>query len=425
VITGVGPWTAIGCGFEPFWTAVLNGTVGARTVEPRVPSGERRFRSRIGAPAPEPTIEQLALRERDAALLDPTTRTGLAATALALADAGIATLPIDGAHGALRLDGLDPQRVGVLIGTGIGGLSTIETAHRRWIEGQSYHGTYRFSLPMLIPNAVPAQIAIRYGLRGECKAVATACAAGTMAIGDAYRLIRDGELDAAVAGGVDWTLSTPGSWGLWGFDLLGTLSTRNGEPQRAARPFDLERDGFVLADGAGIVVLESREHARARGGRARARVAGYATTCEGHSILQISPSGDEMVRCMTGALRSACLSPADIGYVNAHGTATRQTDAREAAAIRRALGPATDDAWVNSTKAMTGHAIGGSGGIEAIVTALSVEAGVAHRCVNLERPDPECDVPLPLGNAELHRPAALSNSFGFGGHNATLVLTPP
>jgi len=341
---------------------------------------------------------------------------------MALEDAGLRTVAQDERRREFHVDGIDPSRAGVVLGTGIGGLCTLEKSHRAWVRGEPLTGALRYSLPMLIPNALPAQVAIRYGFRGECKAVVTACASGTMALGDAYRLIRDGELDLAVAGGVEKTMSDVDGYGLLGFDLLRTLSTRNHDPERASRPFDADRDGFVLGEGAGLLVLEREEHARARGARIYARIAGYASTCDAHSMMQMHPTGDQIVRVMERAMASAGSGRDEIGYVNAHGTSTRLNDAQEAKALHRVFGKRVWDVLVNSTKAMTGHAIGAAGGIEAIATVLTLARGVVHRCVNLETPDPECDLALPRENRPLRATAALSNSFAFGGHNATLVL---
>jgi 3-oxoacyl-[acyl-carrier-protein] synthase II len=221
---------------------------------------------------------------------------------------------------------------------------------------------------------------------------------------------------------VDRTLSDYDGYGMVGFDLLRTLSTRNSDPETASRPFDADRDGFVLGDGAGVVILEREEHARARGARIYAEIAGYACTCDAHSMMQLHPSGDQMVRVMEMAIASSGLSRDDFLYVNAHGTSTRLNDPQEAKALHRVFGTRIKDVLVNSTKAMTGHCIGASGAIEAITTALSLARGLVHRCVNLETPDPECDLALPRENRGLRPMAALSNSFGFGGHNATLVL---
>jgi 3-oxoacyl-[acyl-carrier-protein] synthase II len=383
---------------------------------------ERNFKSRIGAPVEDLDPTQFMMTKREANLLDPAAQFTIAATAMALEDAGLSVKLVNEKKNQYSVDGIDSERAGVIIGTGIGGLHTIEAAHDLWASGKPITGTFRYSLPMLIPNAMAAQAAIKFGLHGECKAVATACAAGTMAIGDAYRLVRDGELDLAVTGGVDRTLSDFDGYGLVGFDLLRTLSTRNSEPEKASRPFDTDRDGFVLGEGAGVLVIERKEHAVARGARIYAEIAGYASTCDAHSMMQLHPSGDQMVRVMKNAIASSDLSHDDIRYVNAHGTSTRLNDPREAEALHRVFGKRIMDVVVNSTKAMTGHCIGASGAIETITTALSLARGVIHRCVNLEIPDPEIDLVLPLKNDVNRAVAAISNSFGFGGHNATLVV---
>jgi 3-oxoacyl-[acyl-carrier-protein] synthase II len=263
---------------------------------------------------------------------------------------------------------------------------------------------------------------MRYGFHGECKAVSTACASGTMALGDAYRLVRDGELDLVLAGGADKTVADHDGYSLFGFDLLRTLSTRNADPDRASRPFDTDRDGFVLGEGAGILVVEAEEHARARGARIYCELAGYAATCDAHSMMQIEPSGEQMARVVETALRTSDVGAEDVVYCNAHGTATRLNDPMESRALHRVFGGRVFDLFVNSTKSMIGHAIGAAGGIEAIVTALSLAEGVVHRCVNLENPDPECDLALPRHNQRIRPLAAISNSFAFGGHNATLVF---
>ena len=415
VITGLGPITSIGCGVAAFWDGIRRGASGVRRLEfPWFRS--RGFRSRLGAPVDDPDPAALGLSPREADLLDPASRFALAAAALALEDAGFSP------RSSEALESVDADRVGVVLGTGIGGLCTLEESHRAWVLGERFSGTLRYALPMLIPNALPAQVAIRFGFRGENKTVSTACAAGTMAIGDAYRLVRDGVLDVALAGGVEKTLSDVDGYGLLGFDLLRTLSTRNDEPERASRPFDADRDGFVLGEGAGLLVLEREEHARARGARAYARIAGYAATCDAHSMMQPEPGGGQIVRAMRAALADADLAPGDVGYVNAHGTATRRNDPQEAEAIHRVFGRKSADVLVNSTKAMTGHAIGAAGGIEAITTALSLARGLVHRCVNLDRPDPACDLNLPRENRDVSPLAAMSNSFAFGGHNACLVL---
>lgn len=419
-VTGLGPITSIGSGADSFWEAVIAGRSGVRSMDLSW-SGRRSFRSRIGAPVGELAPSSIGVPAREVEHLDPATRFALAAARLAILDAGL-EIASTGDAGRYRIDGVDPSRAGVILGTGIGGLCTLERSHRAWIQGEPLIGTLRFSLPMLIPNALPAQVAIRYGLRGECKSVSTACASGTMAIGDAFRLIRDGVLDLVIAGGAENTLSDFDGFGFLGFDLLKTLSVRNGDPEHASRPFDADRDGFVMSEGAGLVVLEREAHALARGARIHAFVAGYAASCDAHSMMQIDPGGEAIVRVMRDAIADAELSPTDIGYVNAHGTSTRRNDAVEASALRETFGRRVRDVLVNSTKAMTGHAIGAAGGIEAIVTAMTLARGIVHRCVNLERRDPQCDLALPDANRNVFPDAALSNSFAFGGHNASLVL---
>lgn len=421
VITGLGPWTSIGTGVDEFWDGVVRGESGVRRTD-GLWAGQQRIRSRVGAPVPDPQPATCNITDREAHLLDPGCKFALAGTALALEDAGLTTRVVDEKKNRLEIEDVDPCRIGVVLGTGIGGLCTIELSHRRFIQKEPFSGPYRYSLPMLIPNAVPAQVAIKYGLRGECKAVVTACASGTMAIGDAFRLLRDNELDMIITGGVDKTLSTAEGFGMFGFDLLKTLSTRNDEPERASRPFDIDRDGFVLGEGAGVLIMEREDHARGRSARIYARVAGYGSTCDAHSMMQLEPNGDEMVRCMELAIDSSDISADDISYINAHGTSTRLNDSQEAAALHRVFGKRIHDVLVNSTKAMVGHGIGASGGIEAITTALSLANGLVHRCVNLDTPDPDCDLALPRENLETGLRAALSNSFGFGGHNSTLVL---
>lgn len=421
VITGVGPVTSIGTGADAFWEGVVQGRSGVRGLDFPWLRG-RAFKSRVGAPVDEPDTALYPITEREATALDPAARLALAGAALALRDAGLGLRLVDEKSNRYAVEGIDADRAGVVIGTGIGGLNTIERSYRPYVRGEPITGLNRFALPALIPNAVPAQVAIKFGLHGECKTVSTACASGTMAVGDAYRLVRDGDLDVVITGGADKTLSDQDGYSLFGFDLLRTLSTRNTDPNRASRPFDAERDGFVLGEGAGILVLENAEHARARGARAYAEVAGYAATCDAFSMMQIEPSGDQMARVIERALRSADVSSDDVVYVNAHGTSTRQNDPMEAKALHRVFGKRVWDVLVNSTKSMTGHAIGAAGGIEAITTALSLARGVVHRCVNLENPDPDCDLALPRENQPVKPLVAISNSFAFGGHNASLVL---
>lgn len=414
VVTGLGPITSIGRGIEDFWHAIERGASGGRRVSFPWLAG-RAFRSRVGAPVDDPGFSELGLTPREADLLDPASRFALAAASMALADAGLLT---DG-----RVEGVDPERAGVVIGTGIGGLCSMERSHRAWVLGEPFSGTLRYSLPMLIPNALAAQVAIRHGLRGECKAVTTACAAGTMAIGDAFRLVRDGAVDVAVAGGVEKTLSDVDGYGLLGFDILRTLSTRNEDPERASRPFDADRDGFVLGEGAGLVVLEREEHARARGARVHARILGYAATCDAHSMMQPEPGGDQIVRAMREALRDADLAPADVGYVNAHGTATRVGDVAESHATRAVFGERVP---VSTLKGHMGHTLGACGALEAWMTLAMLREGWVAPTLNLESPAADCaSLDYVRGDPrDLEVEIAVSNNFAFGGVNTSLVFRP-
>ena len=384
-----------------------------------------QFYSRVAAPVTgfDPLAWNLTEKELD--LLDPTTQFALAASWMAIRDAGLSAKVTNPKRGFQEIQEADPDRIATILGTGIGGLSTIATSHEIWVRNPKGERpkAKRYSLPMLIPNAVPAQVAIKYQARGECKAVTTACAAGTMAIGDAFRLLRDGEADMAIAGGAECALSTPDGYGFIGFDLLRTMSSRNHEPAKASRPFDKERDGFVLSEGAGIVILERLEHAKARGARIYAEVGGYVANCEAYHMIMLDPEIRRITRLMEQIFRATGVRPEEVDYINAHGTSTPINDRTETMAIRSAFGSHADNLLVSSTKSMTGHAIGASGGIEVIATALALHTGIVPPTINLEVPDPECDLNyVPNRSVTREIRVALSNSYGFGGHNASLLL---
>jgi 3-oxoacyl-[acyl-carrier-protein] synthase II len=422
VVTGLGLVTSIGIGRAEFQEASLSGRSGGRALDfPWLVSGPR-FTTRIGAPVTGFRASDFEIGEREADLLDPVSQYAIAGTLLALRDAGF-TLSEGGSRGrGYRVVGIEPERLAVILGTGIGGLQTIEESHRRWNETPD-SVMRRYYLPMLIPNAAAAQVAIRFEAKGECKAVATACASGTMAAGDAFRAIRAGDCDVAIAGGADAILSDRDGYGLKGFDLLRAMSTRNGDPARASRPFDAARDGFVLSEGAGILVLEREEFARARGARVYAEVLGYGTNCDAYHMLMLDPEARSIVRLMTELVRRAGIDPKDVGYINAHGTSTPSNDRTETLAIKRAFGDHAYDLLVSSTKSMTGHSIGAAGGIEAAATALALHTGIVPPTINQETPDPECDLNyVPNRPVERRVDVAISNSFGFGGHNAALLL---
>jgi 3-oxoacyl-[acyl-carrier-protein] synthase II len=276
---------------------------------------------------------------------------------------------------------------------------------------------------MLIPNAPAGEVAIRSGARGECKAIATACAAGTMALGDAWRILRDGEADVVIAGGAEGGAGDEDAYALMGFDRLRTLSTRNDAPEKASRPFDRERDGFVLGEGACVLVLEREEHAAARGARPVAEVLGYATNCDALSMVQLDESGGSIVALVDAALAAAGLGRSDVDQVNAHGTSTPLNDKTEARAMRTLFGERCDRIPVTGLKSMTGHCIAASGPLETAAAALSLSTGVLTPTINYEHPDPECDVDVVANEPREHRgDVCLKLSYGFGGHNACLVL---
>ncbi len=331
----------------------------------------------------------------------------LAATKIAVADSG------------LDLEKEDAERVGVIVGTGLGGLPTLEKYHSILLE----KGPGRISpffIPMLIANEAPGNIAIHYGIKGPNLSIVTACATGGHSIGDACRTIQYGDADVMLAGGTEANL-TPLTVG--GFNALKALSTRNDEPEKASRPFDKDRDGFVIGEGAGIVILEELEHARSRGARIHAEVVGYGYNGDAYHITAPSPDGDGAIRCMRMALRDAGCAPEEVDYINAHGTSTDLNDASETIAIKKVFGEKAYDIPVSSTKSMIGHLLGAAGAVEAVFSILAIRDQVCPPTINYETPDPECDLDY-VPNTARKRPIAvtMSNSFGFGGTNAVLVF---
>ena len=323
------------------------------------------------------------------------------------------------AHSGLEINDSNRQRIGVIIGSGVGGLLTMETqAHV--LEGKGPGRVSPFTVPMMIPNMATGLAAIALGTQGPSSAVATACAAGSNAIGDALRLLQQGHADAMVCGGAESAI-TP--LGVAGFASAKALSFRNDDPATASRPFDAERDGFVIGEGAGILVLETLEHAQTRGASILGEVIGYGMTCDAHHITSPIPGGVGGARAISLAIADAGLQPKDIDYVNAHGTSTPANDSNETSAIKTALGDRARQIPVSSTKSMTGHLLGGSGGIEAVAAVLALQHGVIPPTINHQNPDPACDLDVVPNQArEQIISTALSNSFGFGGHNVCLAF---
>lgn len=410
VLTGIGIVSPIGFGRRAFWENALAGRSGVvRLGHPWLE--ETDIATKIAAPVRGFDPATLGLPRRQAALLDRVSWFAVAAAVEAAEDAGLRES--------------DPSRTCVVVSSGIGGLTTLEASHARWRQTRSRVGSNRLGLPMVIPNAPAAEVAIRVRARGECKSIATACAAGTMAVGDAWRLLRDGEADVAFAGGAEALVDDEDAFAMLGFDRLRAMSTRNGEPERASRPFDRERDGFVLGEGAAVVVLEREAHARARGATPYAAIVGYAANCDAVSMVQLDETGATIADLARRALRSADRGAGEVEHVSAHGTSTIPNDRTEARALRRLFGDRADRVPVTALKSMTGHAIAASGAMEIASLALTMREGRIPPTLNYEHPDPECDVDVVAGGPRECRPRlALKMSYGFGGHNACLVVEP-
>jgi 3-oxoacyl-[acyl-carrier-protein] synthase II len=403
VVTGMGAITPLGIGVEPTWEGMRAGRSGIGKITLFDAS---KFSSRIAGEVrefdPALWMDHLDIRHTDRFV-----QFAIAASAMAVENA------------SLDLEEADCDRIGVLIGSGIGGTWTWEAQHRILLE-KGPHRISPFFIPMLITDMASGRVAMRYGARGPNSAVTTACATSAHAIGDAAEIIRRGDADVMIAGGAEAAVS-PLSLG--GFCAMRALSRRNDEPERASRPFDRERDGFVMAEGAGIVVLEDLKHAEQRKAQAYGEIIGYGMSADAYHVTQPQPDGDGMALAMEAALRDAGLRPDELDYVNAHGTATTAGDTAETRALKRVFGDDVYGIPISSTKSVTGHLLGAAGAVEAIACLCAMRDSVAPPTMNLEDPDPECDLDyVPHGAREIHARTAMTNSFGFGGHNATLIL---
>jgi 3-oxoacyl-[acyl-carrier-protein] synthase II len=402
VVTGIGVVTPIGTGTDVFWEALLEGRSGAGPIASFDASG---LPVRIACEVPDFESDDY-ISPRDAGRMDRFTQLAVAAASLAWDDADCS--------GAAS-----PDRTGVIIGSGIGGLSTIEREHDNYRD----HGPRRvspFMVPKLMPNAAAGAVAMRFGLFGPNFAPTSACATGAHAVGEAYRYVKAGLADVMLAGGSEAAI-TPLS--VSAFARMGALSRRNDEPARASRPFDAERDGFVCAEGAGVLVLERRDIAEKRGANILGRIAGYGASADAHHITQPDPEGHGASLAMRAALADAQASPDKVDYINAHGTSTPFNDRVETIGIKEALGVEAKRIPVSSTKSQVGHLLGAAGAVEAAATLLTIRNAVIPATINLESPDPECDLDyVPKEPREVKVRFALSNSFGFGGQNACLAL---
>ncbi|KYH32484.1 beta-ketoacyl-ACP synthase II [Neomoorella mulderi] len=403
VITGLGAISPVGTGKDKFWQALVAGQPGIGPIT-RFDAGEMavRFAGEVKDFDPGAFFDR-----KEARRMDRFTQYAVAAARMAVEDA------------KLDLEKEDRDRVGVIFATGIGGMETFEEQTRVLLE-KGPNRVSPFFVPMMIANMAAGQISINLGARGVNFTVVNACASGANAIGEAFRTLQRGDADVIITGGSEASV-TPLT--VAGFAAMKALSTRNEEPAKASRPFDRGRDGFVLGEGAGVMVLETLEHAAARGARIYAEVAGYGCTADAYHITAPAPDGAAASRAMALALQDAGLQPGDIDYINAHGTSTELNDRQETLAIKKVFGDHAYRLAVSSTKSMTGHLLGAAGAIELVATALAVHAGVLPPTINYEEPDPDCDLDyVPNVARERQVRAAISNSFGFGGHNVAVVL---
>lgn len=403
VITGLGAVTPIGIGKTEFWNALLAGKTGIAKIT-RFDASE--FSTQIAGEVND-FDPGLYMDKKEAKRMDRFTQFAIAASKMALEDCGI------------DLEQEDRTRIGTLIGTGIGGMDTLHDQFRTLFE----KGPGRISpffVPMMIGNMAAGQTSITFGLQGPCSCVVTACATGTNAIGDAFKIIQRGDADVMVAGGTEAAISPTA---VAGFCSMKAMSTRNDEPAKASRPFDKDRSGFVMGEGAGIVILESLEHALARGARIYAEIVGYGFNADAYHITAPAPEGAQAAKCMEMAVKDAGIPLTEINYINAHGTSTPLNDKNETLAIKALFGEHAYKLSVSSIKSMTGHLLGAAGGIECIATALSIAEDMVPPTINYDTPDEELDLDyVPHTARKQTVTAALSNSFGFGGHNATILL---
>jgi len=403
VVTGLGTLSPVGNTADEFWSSLVQGRSGVGLITKFDTTGyPTRIAGEVKNFDPLDFVDK-----KDARRLDPYLQYAVASSVLAVQNAALDTGKVDG------------TRFGVLIGSGIGGITTLLESHRNLLE-KGPDRVSPFFIPMLIANMASGLVSMRFGAKGPNSAVVTACATGNHAIGDSFKIIQRNDADIMIAGGSE-AIIIPLT--IAGFCSMKAMSTRNDEPTKAMRPFDANRDGFVAGEGAGILVLESLEHALARDARIYAEIVGYGMTGDAHHMTAPDPEGDGAARAMAAAVRDAGLDVSAIGYINAHGTSTQYNDKFETIAIKRVFGDHARRLAVSSTKSMTGHLLGAAGGIEAIATVLALHHGVLPPTINYETPDPDCDLDyIPNQARKQNVEVALSNAFGFGGTNATLAF---
>ncbi|WP_031307952.1 beta-ketoacyl-ACP synthase II [Mesobacillus boroniphilus] len=402
VVTGIGAVTPLGNDAGTTWNNIIEGVSG---IGPVTRLNADDFPAKVAAEVKEFNVENFMDR-KDARKMDRFTHYAVAASLMAVKDSG------------LEITDENAPRVGVWIGSGIGGMETFEQQHETFMN-RGYRRVSPFFVPMMIPDMATGQVSITLGARGFNSCTVTACATGTNSIGDAFKVIQRGDADVMVTGGAEAPIT---KMSFAGFCANTALST-NQDPQKASRPFDKERDGFVMGEGAGIVVLEDLDHALARGAKIYAEIVGYGATGDAYHITAPAPEGEGGARAMKMALDDAGMAPEEVGYINAHGTSTEYNDKYETMAIKTVFGEHAYKLAVSSTKSMTGHLLGAAGGIEAIFTILALKEGILPPTINLETPDPDCDLDyVPNAARKQQVNAAISNSLGFGGHNATIAF---
>ncbi len=401
VVTGLGAVAPNGIGVEPFWQNLTQGVSGIGTITRfDATKHDTRIAGEVKGFDPLNWIEKKEVRKMDLFI-----QFAIAAAQMAFDDAG------------LKVTDDGRERMGVFVGTGMGGIPALEESHKILLE-RGPGRVSAFFIPSIITNLGSGQISMRFGMKGPNSCVCTACATGNHAIGDSFRLIQRGDADVMIAGGAEAVI-TPLT--IAGFSAMRALSTRNGEPTRASRPFDKDRDGFVMGEGCGLMVLESLEHAQHRGAKIYAEMVGYGMSADAYHMTL--PALDGAVRSMRLSLRDAGVSPGEVEYVNAHGTSTPAGDVNETQALKEVFGDHAKQLAVSSTKSMTGHLLGAAGGIESVITVLAICKGMLPPTINYETPDPECDLDyVPNTAREVKIRVALTNSFGFGGTNASLVF---
>lgn len=403
VVTGMGILTSLGSELEQFWGNLMEGKSGVSLIEN---IDVTDYPTRIAAEVKDFDPEAYGIDKKEARRMDRFVQFAVAASINALKDSG------------LKIgENIDAERTGVIVGSGIGGLGTFEDQHKILLE-KGPKRVSPFFIPMMIANMASGQVSMITGAKGPNTTAVTACATGTHSIGDSFKIIQRGDADVMIAGGAEATIRPTG---MAGFCSMRAMSTRNDEPEKASRPFDVDRDGFVMGEGSGVLILEELEHALARGAHIYAEVIGYGMSGDAHHMTEPDPTG--AARCMASAIKDAGVDLTDVDYINAHGTSTPVGDISESTAVKMTFGDHAYKLAVSSTKSMTGHLLGAAGGVEAVILALTLQNGVIAPTINLDNQDPELDLDyVPNKPRKADVKVALSNSFGFGGHNASIMM---